>query len=103
MSHHFSYSRERRALLAAGLLACWSGLARSRVPLAAQADPALLPMLARPWQDTLDPVNFFVSEKMDGVRALWDGQSLRFRGGRLIAAPAWFLAALPAAPLDGEL
>jgi DNA ligase-1 len=60
-------------------------------------------MLARPWQSSLNPADFLVSEKLDGVRALWDGQHLRFRSGRQIAAPAWFLAALPAAPLDGEL
>ena len=40
---------------------------------------------------------------VDGVRALWDGASLRFRSGRPIAAPAWFLAGLPAVALDGEL
>jgi DNA ligase 1 len=44
-----------------------------------------------------------VSEKFDGVRALWDGTRLRFRSGRLVAAPSWFLANLPALPLDGEL
>jgi DNA ligase-1 len=37
------------------------------------------------------------------VRAIWDGKQLRFRSGRLIQAPAWFIAALPAHPLDGEL
>ena len=44
-----------------------------------------------------------MSEKLDGVRALWDGQALRFRSGRPIAAPAWFTAAWPAQALDGEL
>jgi DNA ligase-1 len=44
-----------------------------------------------------------VSEKFDGVRALWDGQVLRFRSGRVIAAPGWFLSALPRVALDGEL
>jgi DNA ligase-1 len=44
-----------------------------------------------------------VSEKLDGVRAFWDGQTLRFRSGRVIAAPAWFTAALPPTALDGEL
>ncbi|MCA3241088.1 MAG: DNA ligase [Rubrivivax sp.] len=51
----------------------------------------------------IDPTGFLVSEKLDGVRAHWDGRQLRFRGGGLIAAPAWFTAALPAQPLDGEL
>ncbi len=68
--------------------------------------PSVLPpalMLARDWQADLDPSAFLVSEKLDGVRAVWDGQTLRFRSGRRIAAPDWFLAALPATPLDGEL
>lgn len=63
--------------------------------------PAL--MLAKNWQAGLDPAAYLVSEKLDGVRALWDGQVLRFKSGRPIAAPGWFTAALPATPLDGEL
>ncbi len=50
-----------------------------------------------------DPAKYLISEKLDGVRALWDGSTLRFRSGRTIAAPAWFLAKLPKTPLDGEL
>jgi DNA ligase-1 len=65
------------------------------------APPAL--MLAQNWQSGLDPAKFLVSEKLDGVRAYWDGQVLRFRSGRLIAAPTWFTAALPKTALDGEL
>ena len=59
--------------------------------------------LASAWPVGQSPRGYLVSEKFDGVRAVWDGQVLRFRSGRLIAAPAWFLAALPALPLDGEL
>lgn len=59
--------------------------------------------LASVWPPDLSPKGYLVSEKFDGVRAVWDGQVLRFRSGRLIAAPAWFLAALPPLPLDGEL
>jgi len=59
--------------------------------------------LAMPWASGRSPQGFWVSEKFDGVRALWDGQVLRFRSGRLIAAPAWFLSALPRMALDGEL
>lgn len=58
---------------------------------------------ATPWEKQLDPRAYAVSEKLDGVRALWDGKKLRFRSGREIAAPAWFIAALPAQSLDGEL
>jgi DNA ligase-1 len=64
---------------------------------------ALEPLLARSAPAGIDPRPYLVSEKLDGARALWDGQVLRFRSGRPVAAPAWFLAALPAVPLDGEL
>lgn len=80
----------------------WPGVSESAAVPAPDTAPVAL-MHARHWQAGLDPSEFLVSEKLDGVRAFWDGQRLRFRSGRLIAAPAWFLAALPATPLDGEL
>lgn len=64
---------------------------------------ALEPLLARSAPAGIDPRGYLVSEKLDGVRALWDGQVLRFRSGRAVAAPAWFLALLPRHALDGEL
>jgi DNA ligase-1 len=69
----------------------------------AHADQTSLAMLAKPWQDGLNPADYLVSEKMDGVRALWNGSVLTFRSGRPIAAPDWFRAALPRSPIDGEL
>lgn len=68
---------------------------------AAFAVPALL--LATEYHAGLDVSRYLVSEKFDGVRAVWDGKTLRFRSGRDVAAPAWFTAKLPATPLDGEL
>lgn len=50
-----------------------------------------------------DVSRYWVSEKLDGVRAIWDGKELRFRSGRLVAAPAWFTANFPNQQLDGEL
>jgi DNA ligase-1 len=64
---------------------------------------ALEPLLAKNAPAGIDPRPYLVSEKLDGVRALWDGTTLRFRSGRAVAAPAWFVAALPKTPLDGEL
>jgi DNA ligase-1 len=55
------------------------------------------------YRDEIDPAAYWVSEKLDGVRAIWDGQVLRFRSGEPIAAPSWFLAGLPRRALDGEL
>ena len=46
---------------------------------------------------------WWVSEKLDGVRGIWDGQNLRFRSGRKITAPEWFTAPFPKQKMDGEL
>ena len=43
------------------------------------------------------------SEKLDGVRAYWNGSKLLTRSGNIIYAPSWFLQELPNFPLDGEL
>lgn len=47
--------------------------------------------------------DYFLSEKLDGVRAYWDGRYLRSRGGNTFSAPQWFLDSLPNTPMDGEL
>lgn len=44
-----------------------------------------------------------MSEKYDGVRAVWDGSAFHTRTGHVIAAPKWFTKVLPKTPLDGEL
>ncbi|NMG65074.1 DNA ligase [Azoarcus indigens] len=73
------------------------------MPLAAGAESPPAPVLAERYHDGVDPRAYLVSEKLDGVRALWDGERLRFRSGRELLAPAWFTAPLPRQPLDGEL
>ena len=86
----------RRALLWAASACCGLG------PVGpACAGPAAL--LAREWVSGTDPTGWLVSEKLDGVRALWDGRRLRFRSGREGSAPGWFLDRLPPQALDGEL
>jgi DNA ligase-1 len=99
MSVPISFDCNRRALLCTGLLAPLVGFARN----APTADATTQVMLAKPWLSTLNPADYLVSEKLDGVRALWDGNSLRFRSGRVIAAPGWLLEGLPPVALDGEL
>jgi DNA ligase-1 len=44
-----------------------------------------------------------MSEKLDGIRAYWDGEGFVSRLGNRFAAPAWFVEHLPANTLDGEL
>jgi DNA ligase-1 len=50
-----------------------------------------------------DPLGWFVSEKLDGCRACWDGRCFWTRGGAMIEAPAWFTKGLPRFALDGEI
>jgi len=60
-------------------------------------------LLAETWDGQLDPSGWWMSEKLDGVRAYWDGKQFLSRLGNVYHAPDWFLAGLPAYPLDGEL
>jgi len=86
-------------------------------------------MLGHIWKPgKVNPAGWFVSEKLDGVRAFWDGgisrgilakdvpysntvkdvntqiaTGLWSRTGKVIHAPNWFTNELPNFPLDGEL
>jgi len=60
-------------------------------------------LLAESWDNAQDLSGWWLSEKLDGVRAYWDGKQFLSRQGNLYHAPAWFTTGLPAVPLDGEL
>src|SRR5439155_917329 len=55
------------------------------------------------WDGAADPAGWWLSEKLDGVRAYWTGRQFLSRTGHLFHAPDWFTAGLPPVPLDGEL
>ncbi len=59
--------------------------------------------LAHTYDDEPDVKTFLVSEKYDGIRAIWKDGKLQTRNGNTIHAPAWFLEGLPNVWLDGEL
>jgi DNA ligase-1 len=75
------------------------------VPLSASATgptpPAL--MLAQTFRGSPTLEHYWVSEKLDGVRAYWNGEQLISRQGNVFRAPVWFTAEFPASALDGEL
>ena len=50
-----------------------------------------------------NPVGWLMSEKYDGIRAVWTGAAFVTREGNPIAAPSEMVAQMPATPLDGEL
>ena len=44
-----------------------------------------------------------MSEKLDGIRALWNGEHFITRSGNIIVAPESFTKYFPSEQLDGEL
>lgn len=84
-------------------------VARHRTPVLPINGAAVAPlavMLAHSWTSDTDPTGWWMSEKLDGVRAYWDDTAkvLLTRNGNEIAAPDWFLADLRGVgTLDGEL
>lgn len=83
----------------------------ARVGGALPARPAKAPgetdgppiLLAERWDGSADLAGWWMSEKLDGVRAYWTGREFRSRQGNVYHAPDWFVAGLPSEPLDGEL
>jgi DNA ligase 1 len=68
----------------------------------AAATPPRL-MLPTVYRGGIDVRQYWVSEKLDGVRGRWDGHRLWARSGEPIDPPPWFTARWPAQPMDGEL
>ncbi len=60
-------------------------------------------LLAESWDNAADLSGWWMSEKLDGVRAYWDGKQFLSRQGNIYHAPEWFIEGLPSVPLDGEL
>ncbi|WP_305909955.1 DNA ligase [Methylomarinum sp. Ch1-1] len=60
-------------------------------------------MQAKIFRPSIDVTEYWVSEKLDGVRARWNGKQLISKNGHLFHAPAWFTEGFPDVTLDGEL
>ena len=73
------------------------------VPPSTQAATPPPVMLATVYHAGIEVADYYVSEKLDGVRGHWDGHRLYTRSGLAIDPPAWFTAGWPAQPMDGEL
>ena len=74
---------------------------RAKTPGEKPDKPPLL--LAHRWENDHGLAGWWMSEKLDGVRAYWDGKAFFSRLGNRFLAPDWFTASLPDVPLDGEL
>lgn len=94
----FRHALPRLSLAVLLLLCAVSNALQATTP----SPPAL--MLARDLGTTpIDVPTYFVSEKLDGVRARWDGRALWTRGGHRITTPSDFVQGWPSTPMDGEL
>lgn len=74
------------------LIACYSQ-ANSKPPI----------QLAKPYKQPVLIQEYFVSEKLDGIRGYWTGKHLLTRSGKLINTPEFFTQDWPNFPLDGEI
>ena len=73
------------------------------VKAASSGDGAPPLLLAHKWEMDVALEGWWMSEKLDGVRAYWDGARFVSRLGNPFVAPAFFIDGLPETPLDGEL
>ena len=60
-------------------------------------------MLGKNWKPGMPIRGWVMSEKLDGVRGIWDGIRMLSRADNEFAVPDWFLNTLPPFALDGEL
>lgn len=60
-------------------------------------------LLLNNYEDDINVTSWYMSEKLDGVRAFWDGEKLISRSGKVFKAPRFFTEDFPKHELDGEL
>lgn len=72
------------------------------VSAVASARPPVI-MQAQQYTQDIDVTEYWVSEKLDGIRARWNGSRLISKNGYTFSAPEWFIANFPTQTLDGEL
>ena len=72
----------------------------SLTPSYAQSPPI---QLATQFREDINIEEYYVSEKLDGIRGYWNGTQLLSKQGNPFTAPEWFTQSFPNQPLDGEL
>lgn len=90
-----------RAGLRKGGLTLLAALVLSLLPLTAGVAAEF--MQAQVDSGQVDVSGWLMSEKLDGVRAHWDGQTLCSKNGYRLTPPADFLVGWPPFALEGEL
>jgi DNA ligase-1 len=59
--------------------------------------------LANTYYPEIPLQTYWISEKLDGVRAYWNGSQFISKQGNIYPAPKWFTEHFPSFELDGEL
>jgi DNA ligase-1 len=90
---------QRRDLLSHFSLGCLGSF--TSFPALATQPPAL--WLANPYQGDEKLIDYWVSEKYDGIRGYWDGRQLLSRSGKALNPPTWFVQGWPSTSFEGEL
>jgi DNA ligase 1 len=90
-------------VLSISLLSSLSFTSLAEIQVSTLTAPAPPLLLAKNINSNYRVEEFLISEKLDGIRAYWNGQNLLSRRGNIIATPSWFTKDLPKVPLDGEL
>ena len=84
------------------LLVIWLNTFNAASALATEL--TVKPQLAKSYrQEKINISDYWVSEKLDGIRGIWTGSKLYTRQGNEILAPAWFTEHWPNMAMDGEL
>ena len=60
-------------------------------------------ILLNKYSEDMNVSSWYMSEKLDGVRAYWDGKRLISRNGKVFSVPSFFIKDFPSSELDGEL
>jgi len=60
-------------------------------------------MLAKQYHEGVDVNKYWVSEKLDGIRARWNGHKLVSKNGYTFSTPQWFTQGFTNVVMEGEL
>ncbi|WP_166261127.1 DNA ligase [Marinobacter salicampi] len=94
------YSFSSRTL--SSLFVCFLPVLFLSFPLFVHSAPPKL-LLAEVYEEGIELEHYWVSEKLDGVRAYWNGEHFLSKRGHEYKAPDWFTERFPGTVMDGEL
>ena len=59
------------------------------------ASDACTVLLAKKYEEDVDPTGWWISEKLDGVRAYYDKGNFYSRQGNKFEPPSWYTESMP--------